>query len=1488
MKKIKIITAIIVVVLIIFDLMVCPLGVKKVNAEVFDNYEYENISGSSVKITKYIGDESVLAIPDKIDGKTVDEIGNWAFCDCKNLRKVNIPDSITNIGEYTFCRCTNLEEIRLSNEIDQIGSQVFWGCESLQEISIPNKVKRIGGRAFQGCLSLSTINIPSNVSEIGESAFYYCEGLREINILGEIINIEEKTFCDCSNLNKITMPKGIMYIGKAAFLRCTSLREVYIPDTVVSLGLSVFSGCTSLKKVNIPQSVNSIEAYAFSDCKELEEIDIPSGVTNIEGTFSGCTSLNKISIPSSITDIDRWTFRDCNNLKDIYFAGTRAQWDEITITTNGNEVLSNVTIHFSDDSTLNDSEGFKYEILNDGTIEITECTSSNEVITIPEQIDGKTVTGIHSSTFINNWDWKEIIIPASITTIGDNNFECCTKLETIRVVDENANYKSVDGVLFSKDQTILIKYPQGKDGVYNIPSGTERIEQDAFSDSFDLTSVIIPKSVTTIGYGAFSFCLKLAEINIPSSVTSIDGSAFIGCDSLTNLEIPSSMKSISYCCFDNCKNLTTVTIPKSITFIANAAFYKCDNLKDIYYDGILEQWGKITIGTGGIGGIDSSINTNVPLVNAVIHFSDGTTLNGPKEEFSYKELGDGTVEITKYNGSDSIVMIPEQLDQKKVVRIGSAAFYQNTEVTEVSIPDGVTKISQSAFHGCKNMTKISIPDSVTEMELHIFNGCENLTAVNLPDSLTSIGSYTFMDCKALKEIHIPESVNEICKDTFHGCSSLQDVYYSGTKRQWEKIEIDTIGNDELLSAKIHCKEEPPEGNNEEIILPITVDAKQELERLKSGDPFSLEPDFKHYLSMEQIDVLESYLYTWLAEVNYTHQYSGTDGVRECIRKKSGIDPQGDFVSGKERAVTHIVAETKYGSRTFEVTLELGAPDSSGNLYPSYGAMHYEVLEKGNLPSDLPVSGQIGRNTYADLGTFAEGVKKTSEDSLHHTYQWQSLDDEMTAGVLVDKTVTEIIGNKNGSFSQATFTIYVKPLLTYSKKITIACPVDVFVYSMDGSKAGSIVNSQPYEENQNVRLDVNGDTKTVYLTGNDYYLNLRGTDTGTMKYEVEEIANEEVRRNVQFLELQLKKDMQYEGYVFRPLNIDRDLYALRAVDGGSKEVIYADTDSYQSTFKRVQQMSLSQQNSSLNEKSTVQLNASLLPSDASNPNLNWTTDNESVVSVDSNGLVTAVGAGRATVTVSTKDGSFLKQYCMFDVADKNSNSGDESNHQPGGDSSGSGSEHVPGNSGSGGSGGNSGSGGSGSAGGLSGNFGQPAQKPEQPVVVKMHYVIQFDTNGGTNLSRRTMTLLEGDSPGIMPKVQRKDYLFSGWYTQKEGGKQVAGDQPLEEAATLYARWIRASAPPKTASIKLVSKKKGQVQVSFQKVTGAAGYQAEYATSKNFASATTKSIGANAKTKTLTGLKDGKKYYVRVRAYVLDSMGNKIYGAYSTVESIRMQA
>ena len=141
---------------------------------------------------------------------------------------------------------------------------------------------------------------------------------------------------------------------------------------------------------------------------------------------------------------------------------------------------------------------------------------------------------------------------------------------------------------------------------------------------------------------------------------------------------------------------------------------------------------------------------------------------------------------------------------------------------------------------------------------------------------------------------------------------------------------------------------------------------------------------------------------------------------------------------------------------------------------------------------------------------------------------------------------------------------------------------------------------------------------------------------------------------------------------------------------------------------------------------------------------------------------------------------------------------------------------------------------------------------------------------------------------MPKVRRKDYVFDGWYTQQDGGIKVTGDKPLKEAVTLYAQWTKAAAPAKAAAPTLQSKKKGQIQVSLKNVTGASGYQIEYSTSKAFASSKIKEVGASAKSKTLLGLKAGKKYYVRVRAYSMDSMKNRIYGAYSAVQNVKVKS
>lgn len=167
---------------------------------------------------------------------------------------------------------------------------------------------------------------------------------------------------------------------------------------------------------------------------------------------------------------------------------------------------------------------------------------------------------------------------------------------------------------------------------------------------------------------------------------------------------------------------------------------------------------------------------------------------------------------------------------------------------------------------------------------------------------------------------------------------------------------------------------------------------------------------------------------------------------------------------------------------------------------------------------------------------------------------------------------------------------------------------------------------------------------------------------------------------------------------------------------------------------------------------------------------------------------------------------------------------------------------------------------------------------------MYYVVTFNANGGTKLSRKTMTLLFDDNLGILPDVERKNYKFAGWYTQKTGGTKVNSRKVLNASTTLFAHWIKVGRPAQTKLLSLGEKGAGKLQVKYKKVPGASGYEIAYSTSSKFASRETKKVSVKSTSKSLAGLKKNQVYYVKVRAYKVDSTGKKVYGKYSTKKKV----
>ncbi len=258
-------------------------------------------------------------------------------------------------------------------------------------------------------------------------------------------------------------------------------------------------------------------------------------------------------------------------------------------------------------------------------------------------------------------------------------------------------------------------------------------------------------------------------------------------ESDTVVVIPSKINGITVKTIDHAafrdSSVTSVTIPASVTEIGANAFAGCTNLTSVTYGG---DWSNLTIQSG----------------NPAVEDAAKDAANEQLFDFEFI-LNNTAVVVISYKGTAADVTIPSRYKGKPVTVIDPVAFYNNSAVTSVTIPDSVTAIPDYAFGYCSQLTNISIPNSVTFIGFSAFNSCTSLKSITLPSSLSTIQSYTFYNCENLKTIRIPVSVTSIGNYAFDVCPSLMTVTYPGSKTQWDD-NITKGSNNDVLENNLIC------------------------------------------------------------------------------------------------------------------------------------------------------------------------------------------------------------------------------------------------------------------------------------------------------------------------------------------------------------------------------------------------------------------------------------------------------------------------------------------------------------------------------------------------------------------------------------------------------------------------------------------------------------------------------------------------------------
>ena len=686
-------------------------------------------------------------------GALCEEIGANAFNSASYLQgTLNLGGDLRIIGEYAFVNCgtqgPGLTGLTLGSSLEVVKTGAFQSCSKIRSsLVFQSNVTGIETNAFYNN-DIVGVTFLDGIQEIGDRAFQYCyEIAGDIDFPTTLNTVGTNAFQYDSKIENISFSNPNTNIGQGAFQSCSSLQSITLPTNITFLGNSAFDDCTSaVGNLTIPSSLESVSYQAFEDCPKIGSLTL-NGQSRFEGyCFRRCYDLNKdtdgsLEIPEEVVLNDGYlrvgAFNNCRSITSVTFpdnfSGTH-QW-----------LAANESVGiFSDCISLEKvTYGIGLDVVS--KFKFYECNSLSGV----SNPDWLSLTGIEQYSFYRT-DLRTIYIPENVTEIGDYAFAMSAAIGDFNItqdltIDASGNLKKIGDYAFrgrAISQTFL---PE------NLPAAS------GFS----------------LGIGAYQNCEFISPtISIPECVSGMGTNVFNGCSLALNYTWPSTLTTIPDSTFRNCSNLEAFVIPSWVDTIEANAFRNCPLAEgsinihsDVVYVGAAAFQGSTEIGQvlfNNTNQIDILANT----------FLDCTSLSGTLvlsnvRDIYSKPFNNTNIDFIQWNDVAGPNVIQTQ------------AFEDNTSITGISLPSGLSYVGARSFQRASSLKEIDLSDTnVSAIGNNVFIQATSMSGVDLDNGeLLSIGYQCFRQ-SFIESIEIPDPVSTIGFSCFDRCTNLKEVNFS--------------------------------------------------------------------------------------------------------------------------------------------------------------------------------------------------------------------------------------------------------------------------------------------------------------------------------------------------------------------------------------------------------------------------------------------------------------------------------------------------------------------------------------------------------------------------------------------------------------------------------------------------------------------------------------------------------------------------------------